>query len=74
MTGPTRGLLVPIRNDLSHRGKGSVRDPEILNEAFIDVHDVARLLCWSLYRTSPPHGRPAMAKGVTISGASEPGR
>lgn len=37
-----------IRNNLSHRGKGSVRDRRILNEAFIDVHDVMRLLLLEL--------------------------
>lgn len=37
-----------IRNNLSHRGKGSVRDRKIVNEAFIDVHDVARLLLLEL--------------------------
>ncbi|MBA2317405.1 MAG: hypothetical protein H0V93_06460 [Euzebyales bacterium] len=37
-----------IRNNLSHRGKGSVREREIVNEAFIDVHDVTRLLLLEL--------------------------
>lgn len=42
------GYWYQIRNNLSHRGKGSVRDRKIVNEAFIDVHDVTRLLLLEL--------------------------
>jgi hypothetical protein len=33
-----------VRSNLSHRGKGSHRDLRIVVEAFLDVHDVMRLL------------------------------
>lgn len=52
-----------VRSNLSHRGKGAHRDLEIVAEAFLDVHDMLRLLLLDLapgvqdaWRQSDPDG------------------